>query len=105
MQPRQPVRGAGRLQLAVRVRIGLHIDERDAKAEPLELRAGRVEIGDEIADMVDEDFIALRQLPLGPGRVHSTVGQSASSSATIHGSASDAARHSANAGSAITTSM
>ena len=102
---REPVRRAARLQCAARVRIGLHIDERDAKAEPFELRAGRFEVGNEIADMIDEDLIASRQLARGPRHAVSTVGQSASSSGTIQVSFSAPARHSLQAGSAIMASM
>jgi hypothetical protein len=101
----EPVRRAGRLQHPLGVEVGLHIDERHAKTEPLERAARSLEVGDEIADMVDEDLALLRQLPPGPARVHSTVGQSISSSATIHGSASAPSRHSANAGNAIIASM
>ena len=58
-QPCEPVRRAARLQLALRVRVGLDVGERHAKAEPLELAAGRVEIGDEIPDMIEKDLVAL----------------------------------------------
>src|ERR1043165_243770 len=101
----EPVRRAARLEFAVRVGIGLHVNERDAKAEALELRTRGVEVVDEVAGVIEEDLARLRDLPLGPAHAVSTVGQSTSSSGTIHVSFSAAVRHAAQAGSAIRASM
>src|SRR5262249_55508923 len=102
---REPVRRAGGLERAGRVGVGLHIDGGDAKAKPLELRAGRREVMDEVADVIDEHLVAFGELALGPAQAESTVGQSASSSGTIQLSASAPLRHSPQAGSAIMVSI
>ena len=84
LQPREAVRRAGRLERAGRIRIGLHVGQRHAETEPLQLRARRIKIGDEITDVIEEDFPACRQLPVEPAaHALNTVGQSASSSGTI----------------------
>ena len=101
----QPIRGAARLQRAACVCIGLHIDRRNAEAEPLKPGACRVKVRDEIPDMIEEDLAAPGQLAPRPLHALSTVGQSASSSATIQRSCNAAVRHSAQAGSAIMASI
>ena len=64
-QAGEPVRCTRRAELAVHV-VGLHVDHGDLEAESRQTPAGIVEIGDEEAHVVEEDFIAGRHLPVDP---------------------------------------